>query len=76
MMKTLSEDKQLLGIYLYCQKQDERANWSYAASASFTLLACDDCQTEYEEHMNPFVFDQVESGFGRPSFFTWNDCWM
>lgn len=71
--KKLCDDKPLLGIYLYCQKEDELANWSYAASASFKLLTFDDYRTDFEEPMNPFVFDQIESGFGRSSFITWKD---
>lgn len=71
--KTRHENKQLLGIYLYCEKEDKLANWSYAASASFKLLKFGDIRTDGEEYMKPFVFDQVEPGFGTTSFITWDD---
>lgn len=72
-MKTLREDQELLGVYLYCMQKGKLENWAYAASASFKLLTFDGNRTELEEHMNAFVFDQLETGFGKTSLIAWND---
>lgn len=72
--KTLCDDaKYVLGIYVYCVKEDKLANWSYAAAASFKILTFDGSRTEIEQQISPFVFDQMEAGVGTNPAIPWDD---
>lgn len=64
--------KQWLAIYLHCLKKDKTADWSYAAVSSFKLKSFRDGKA-VQRHVQPFIFDRSELGFGTGSFIGWND---
>lgn len=65
--------KQWLAIYLHCIKDDPSLDWSYAAVSSFKLKSFNSDQRSVECHVQPFIFDRMELGFGTGSFIEWND---
>lgn len=71
--KELHGAKQWLGIYLHCMEKVSSANWSYAAVSSFKLKSFNENQKVVQRHVQPFIFDRTELGFGTGTFIEWND---
>lgn len=71
--KELHEEKQWLAIYLHCMTKDSSRTWSYAAVSSFKLKSFGEDQKSIQRHVQPFIFDRAELGFGTGSFIEWND---
>lgn len=71
--KELHGSKQWLAIYLHCMTKDSSQNWSYAAVSSFKLKSFGENQKPVQRHIQPFIFDRTELGFGTGSFIEWND---
>lgn len=73
-VKTRSDDTDLLSVYLQCTKErDIASEWSCAALGYFKLVTLNNSRTEVEEPIGPFVFDQVGSSFGRTTMISWKD---
>lgn len=71
--KELHGTKEWLAIYLHCIKEDPSSDWSYAAVSSFKLKSFSSDQQSVECHVQPFIFDRMQLGFGTGSFIEWND---
>ncbi|XP_055298588.1 uncharacterized protein LOC129566563 [Sitodiplosis mosellana] len=71
--KELHGTKQWLAIYLHCIKEDLSPDWSYAAISSFKLKPFGGDQRSVECHVQPFIFDRMDLGFGTGTFVEWND---
>lgn len=71
--RELHGSKQWLAIYLHCMSKDSSQNWSYTAVSSFKLKSFGENQKSVQRHVQPFLFDQTELGFGTGSFIEWND---
>lgn len=72
-MGNFVDGKKVLGLYLYCEKEGKPVDWNYTAAASFKWLNFDHNRKAIEEHTEPFVFDEMENGFGRISSVKWED---
>lgn len=70
-VKTASDDKEVLSINLHCMKKhDTLAEWSYASVASFKLY---NSRFDIEEPIGPFVFDQMESCLRTTTTIDWDN---
>ncbi|XP_055296499.1 uncharacterized protein LOC129565538 [Sitodiplosis mosellana] len=71
--KRVNEQKESLGVYLYCAEKEKPENWSHVAFGTFKLLPFNNKINPVEYNLDPHVFDNSGRGIGTMSLIDWQN---